>query len=179
MPSSALAPTVIKGATENEPILKEEIFGPIMPVRSVKSADEAISTINRVCARPLALYVFAENDEVVQHILARTNSGGVCINSCVEHILGHSLPFGGVGESGQGSYHGKFGFDEFSHRRGVMWKDSKILKKAIPWHHVPPNLYNIAVKAQVIGFLSKGQKQFAQIFLAAAIAAVAMRSSRL
>jgi aldehyde dehydrogenase (NAD+) len=93
-----------------------------------------------------------ENDALVQKILNMTQSGGVCVNATIEHILGLTLPFGGVGESGMGAYHGHVGFLEFTHQRAVMYKDTTLLTTGLPFHHAPAFLYDFAVKYLVIGF---------------------------
>ncbi|XP_015424440.1 PREDICTED: aldehyde dehydrogenase family 3 member B1 [Myotis davidii] len=96
-----------------------EIFGPILPIVTVRSLDEAIDFINRR-EKPLALYTFSNSSQVVKQVLARTSSGGFCGNDGFMHLILASLPFGGVGASGMGSYHGKFSFDTFSHHRACL-----------------------------------------------------------
>merc|ERR1712070_925836 len=99
-------------------------------------------------------------------------SGGVCINSCMEHLMNANLPFGGVGGSGYGAYHGKAGFDEFTHRRAVLHQDTLLMKGSA----MPPKpsdaLHDIVVKATVTGFLSEGQRQFLKGSLGAAAIAL-------
>ena len=124
-PDRYIAPTVLRNVTPDAPIMAEEIFGPILPVLTVKDVDEAIRFVNDR-DRPLALYVFAESDHVPQRILERTSSGGVCVNATVLHVAVPTLPFGGVGASGIGAYHGKAGFDTFSHRKSVLAKPTRI-----------------------------------------------------
>ncbi|KAF6092128.1 aldehyde dehydrogenase 3 family member A1 [Phyllostomus discolor] len=99
--------------------VKEEIFGPIMPIVCVRSLEEAIQFINQR-EKPLALYVFSQNDRVIKKMIAETSSGGVTVNDVILHISVHSLPFGGVGNSGMGAYHGKHSFVTFSHRRSCL-----------------------------------------------------------
>ncbi|XP_025771216.1 aldehyde dehydrogenase family 3 member B1 [Puma concolor] len=98
---------------------REEIFGPILPIVNVRSLDEAIDFINRR-EKPLALYAFSNNKQVVKRVLAQTSSGSFCGNDGFMHLTLDSLPFGGVGASGMGSYHGKFSFDTFSHHRACL-----------------------------------------------------------
>ena len=131
----------------------------MLPVRTVSGSDEAVELINEVCDRPLALYIFAEDSAVVESILSRTTSGGVCVNSTIEHIAGPHLPFGGVGESGMGAYHGKFGFDEFSHSRSVLYKDTTFSSGAtLPLQEMAlpfgMDMYDMAVKGLITGFVS-------------------------
>nr|XP_055171183.1 aldehyde dehydrogenase family 3 member B1 [Nyctereutes procyonoides]XP_055171184.1 aldehyde dehydrogenase family 3 member B1 [Nyctereutes procyonoides] len=114
-----IAPTVLVDVQETEPVMQEEIFGPILPIVNVRSLDEAIDFINRR-EKPLALYAFSRSSQVVKRILAETSSGGFCGNDGFMHMTLASLPFGGVGASGMGSYHGKFSFDTFSHHRACL-----------------------------------------------------------
>jgi aldehyde dehydrogenase (NAD+) len=124
-----IAPTVLTGVSLNDPVMREEIFGPILPIIAVDSLDEAISFVNNVSAedgKPLALYTFSERDSENDQVLAEAGSGGACVNGTLLHISNPNLPFGGVGESGMGSYHGKFGFDTFSHHRAVHTRTTKV-----------------------------------------------------
>ncbi len=120
-----LSPTVLTGVTRDDPVMQEEIFGPILPVIAVDSLDEAIAFVN-ADDKPLALYSFSGDDADHERVLAGTSSGGVCINGTLFHISNPHLPFGGVGESGMGAYHGKEGFDTFSHRRSVHERSTKV-----------------------------------------------------
>ena len=124
-----IAPTVLTGVTGEDPVMGEEIFGPILPVIAVDSLDAAIGFVNELSAnsnKPLALYTFSENDSENDQVLAEATSGGACVNGTLLHISNPNLPFGGVGESGMGSYHGKFGFDTFSHHRAVHTRTTKV-----------------------------------------------------
>ncbi len=116
-----IAPTVLVDVPEDAEILQEEIFGPLLPVLPVTSVAQAIDRVNSR-PKPLALYVFADDDEVVDAVLERTSSGGVCVNHTILHITPPELPFGGVGESGIGRYHGRSGFDTFSNLKSVLRK---------------------------------------------------------
>lgn len=119
-----LAPTVLRGVATDSAVMGEEIFGPILPIIAVESTDAAIDMVNRG-DKPLALYVFAEDDEVVDAVIERTSSGGVCVNHTLMHLSVPGLPFGGVGPSGMGAYHGKAGFDVFSHHKSVLRRSSR------------------------------------------------------
>jgi coniferyl-aldehyde dehydrogenase len=99
--------------------MQEEIFGPILPIISVKDADEAIDYVNSR-PKPLALYWFGKDKKVLHKVLDNTRSGGVTINDTLLHAAVENLPFGGVGASGMGAYHGKTGFETFSHRKSVL-----------------------------------------------------------
>jgi aldehyde dehydrogenase (NAD+) len=116
-----IAPTLIDGVSWADAIMQDEIFGPILPVLEYDDLAEAIAQINAQ-PKPLALYIFSKNKQVQSRVLQETSSGGVAINETIMQIAPHTLPFGGVGGSGMGSYHGKFSFDTFSHRKSVFYK---------------------------------------------------------
>jgi aldehyde dehydrogenase (NAD+) len=111
-------PTLLTGITPDMQIMQEEIFGPVVPVLTYNSIDEVISYIADR-PKPLALYVYSNNQSNVDKVLSRTSSGGVTVNGVFSHYLENQLPFGGVNESGNGSYHGVFGFRAFSHERAI------------------------------------------------------------
>jgi aldehyde dehydrogenase (NAD+) len=111
-------PTLLTEVTPDMDILKEEIFAPLLPVMTYKSLDEAIAYIE-ARDKPLAMYVYSDNEANVRRLLDRTSSGGVTVNGVFSHYLENQLPFGGVNQSGAGSYHGYFGFKAFSHERAV------------------------------------------------------------
>jgi coniferyl-aldehyde dehydrogenase len=104
---------------EDLALMQEEIFGPILPIKAYDTLDEAIDHVN-AGERPLALYVFAKDDDLAGDVLRRTTSGGACVNSAAVHGALPSLPFGGIGQSGSGRHHGVEGFREFSNLRGVF-----------------------------------------------------------
>ncbi|KAM5306488.1 aldehyde dehydrogenase, dimeric NADP-preferring isoform 2-T2 [Glossophaga mutica] len=114
-----IAPTILTDVDPESPVMQEEIFGPIMPIMCVRSLEEAIQFINQR-EKPLALYVFSQNDRVIKKMIAETSSGGVTANDVILHLSVHSLPFGGVGNSGMGAYHCKHSFVTFSHRRSCL-----------------------------------------------------------
>ncbi|KAL8182948.1 UNVERIFIED_CONTAM: Aldehyde dehydrogenase 3 member B1 [Gekko kuhli] len=114
-----IAPTVLADVKEWEPIMQQEVFGPLLPILTVRDLDEAIQYINSK-ERPLALYAFSCDSKVVNRVLDCTSSGGFCGNDCMMQVTLVSLPFGGIGYSGFGQYHGKYGFDTFSHHRGCL-----------------------------------------------------------
>lgn len=129
-----LSPTILTDIQENAPVMQEEIFGPIFPVLTFKQLDEVIAFVNKR-EKPLALYYFGKNDKKV---LRHTSSGGACVNDVIMHIVNHKVPFGGVGHSGMGAYHGKESFLAFSHRRAVIktptWVD-------MPFRYMPYKLF--------------------------------------
>ncbi|GAA6228633.1 aldehyde dehydrogenase family 3 member B1-like isoform X1 [Lates japonicus] len=114
-----IAPTVVVDVVEDDALMKEEIFGPILPILTVESLEKGIDFINRH-EKPLALYVFSDESSVINTVLERTSSGGFCSNDGIVHMTLPGLPFGGVGASGWGSYHGRWSFETFSHRRACM-----------------------------------------------------------
>jgi aldehyde dehydrogenase (NAD+) len=118
-----VAPTVLRGVSPDAAVMGEEIFGPVLPVLTFDDLTEVTAAIN-AGDKPLALYVFTASDETVEQVLSSTSSGGVCVNDAISHLLVSSLPFGGVGDSGYGSYHGRWGFETFSHRRAVYRRPS-------------------------------------------------------
>ena len=119
-----IPPTIVQRPRIDSRVMKEEIFGPVLPVVPVKDADEAIEFINGR-EKPLALYIFSERQAYQDKILASTSAGGTCVNDCIMHLTNPHLPFGGVGTSGFGAYHGKAGFDEFSHNRAQSWSGER------------------------------------------------------
>lgn len=116
-----IAPTILRNVKESDAVMQEEVFGPILPVISVANVDAAIEFINRQ-VKPLALYLFSRRADVHDRVLAQTSAGGTTINHVWMHVGVPELPFGGVGESGTGAYHGRHSFDTFSHRRAVLKK---------------------------------------------------------
>ncbi|EXK29509.1 hypothetical protein FOMG_13984 [Fusarium oxysporum f. sp. melonis 26406] len=132
-------PTIVEGVTMSDSLLSHEIFGPVLPVIKAE-AKKAIQIINDM-PHPLALYVFSQSQKEIDEILSSTQSGGVTINDVAIHADVPSAPFGGVGNSGHGSYHGKWGFDTFSHNRTVVtlpgWID-----RFTEWRYPPFNIAN-------------------------------------
>jgi aldehyde dehydrogenase (NAD+) len=119
-----IEPTVIVNSSPNDSVMANEIFGPILPVLSVESLDQAVEFVNGR-PKPLALYVFTSSAQRGRDLVDRVPSGGAVINQIAMHCLVPSLPFGGVGASGMGAYHGRWGFEALSHRRAVLSKATK------------------------------------------------------
>lgn len=119
-----IQPTVVVDPDLAEPLMTDEIFGPILPIVTVQNLSEAISFVNSK-PKPLAAYLFAKSKAVRERVIREVPAGGMVINHLVFHFATHKLPFGGVGSSGMGAYHGKFGFEEFSHRKAVMTKPTR------------------------------------------------------
>jgi len=134
-----IAPTVLADIHQSSLVMQEEIFGPILPVVPFQSIDELVVGL-RQRPKPLALYLFTRDRAIQERILAETGSGGVCINDTMSHLFSKNLPFGGVGTSGMGRYHGKASFDCFTHNRSVlrrsMWPD--------PGFRYPPARHSLA-----------------------------------
>lgn len=116
-----IAPTVLADVDPKSPVMAEEIFGPILPIVTAADLDEAIGFINDR-DKPLALYVFTDSDVTRQRLAAETSSGGLGFGLPLAHLTVSDLPFGGVGESGMGSYHGRYSIETFSHRKAVLEK---------------------------------------------------------
>jgi aldehyde dehydrogenase (NAD+) len=113
-----LEPTLVDEPLLDSALMQEEIFGPILPLIAINSVEDAIAFIN-ARNKPLALYVFGSKKEG-KYILSKTSSGGSCLNDTILHVANKYLPFGGVGESGLGRYHGRYSYETFSHQRSVV-----------------------------------------------------------
>jgi aldehyde dehydrogenase (NAD+) len=125
-----VAPTVLAGVDTDAAVMGEEIFGPILPVLPVADVDEAVAYVNGH-DKPLALYVFTNSGDTADRVLRRTSSGGACVNEVVSHIAIPAMPFGGVGPSGTGAYGGRWGFEQFSHRKAVQRRPRWLELKAV------------------------------------------------
>lgn len=119
-----IQPTVVVDPAVDEPLMTQEIFGPILPVLTVGSVDEAIDFVN-ARDKPLAAYLFTKSKKIREEVIRRVPAGGMVVNHLIFHFATTKLPFGGVGPSGIGAYHGRHGFEEFSHRKTVMTKPSR------------------------------------------------------
>lgn len=120
-----IEPTVMDSVTFDDAVMQEEIFGPVLPVLTFTSIDEVIHKVNSM-AHPLALYIFAQDKTVAEKVTSECGFGGGCINDVVIHLATSEMPFGGFGESGMGSYHGKKGFETFSHYKSIVDKKTWI-----------------------------------------------------
>ena len=120
-----MAPQLVVGATREMRLLQEEIFGPVLPLVPYNGLQEAIDHVNSG-PRPLALYIMSLDTQVQKQILERTHSGGVCINDSLMHVTADDAPFGGIGPSGMGRYHGREGFETFSHARTILSRGAKL-----------------------------------------------------
>jgi aldehyde dehydrogenase (NAD+) len=142
-----IAPTLLDNVSWDAAVMQDEIFGPILPVVEYGELEEAIALIN-ARPKPLALYFFSNDSRKQAQMLQSTSSGGVCINDTVMHIAVSALPFGGVGESGMGRYHGKASFDTFSHYKSVlkkgMWLD-------LAWRYAPYTESKLKLIKKIVG----------------------------
>lgn len=116
-----ISPTLIENINQSSDLLSQEIFGPILPIISFEDINEIVEDIRRK-PKPLSLYVFSKSKHTQENIISKISSGGVCINDTIMHIVPEGLPFGGVGNSGIGSYQGKKSFETFSHQRSVLYR---------------------------------------------------------
>ena len=123
-----IEPTIMDKVTWDDPVMKQEIFGPLLPILTYSKDEELINILNSH-AKPLALYLFTSNKEQEKTILSRCSFGGGCVNDVIVHLATNNLGFGGVGESGMGAYHGKVGFDTFSHTKSIVDKKTWIYVK--------------------------------------------------
>jgi aldehyde dehydrogenase (NAD+) len=119
-----IQPTVVVDPDPDEPLMKEEIFGPILPVLTVQSLDDAIKFVNSR-PKPLAAYLFTKAKNIRERVIKEVPAGGMLVNHLAFQVTTAKLPFGGVGSSGMGAYHGKWGFEEFSHRKTVLTKPTR------------------------------------------------------
>lgn len=136
-----IAPTLLTQVNPSAEVMQEEIFGPILPMLTFERSEEVVRFITER-EKPLALYYFGDEKQGWR-IIRRTSSGGACINDTIMHIANENLPFGGVGNSGMGSYHGRLSFDVFSHRRAVVVSPTWI---DLPFRYMPYKLFSIVKK---------------------------------
>ena len=148
-PHHKMVPTLVLNPTDDMEVMKNEIFGPILPVKSYKTLSEAIDYVNSH-DHPLGLYVFSDNNSEVEQVLSNTTSGGATVNDVIFHVTQETLPFGGVGPSGMGAYHGREGFEEFSHKRSVY---SQLSNEKVLGMFRPP--FGKTFRSQVAGRLKK------------------------
>jgi aldehyde dehydrogenase (NAD+) len=141
-----IAPTLLTDVTLDDPVMADEIFGPILPMLRIGSLDEAIGTIGRY-PNPLALYLFTGDRDDERKVVERVSFGGGCINNAVVHLGDPDLPFGGVGDSGSGAYHGRWSFEAFSHRKSVM-KTANFLDPSVKY---PPYEGKLGLMRRIIG----------------------------
>ncbi|XP_041774244.1 aldehyde dehydrogenase family 3 member B1-like isoform X1 [Anopheles merus] len=132
-----ISPTILIDVKSTDPVMQDEIFGPILPILNVDNAYDAIKFINS-SAKPLCLYIFTKNVTDQRLMIENTSSGGVCVNDTLMHCAVEALPFGGVGPSGMGSYHGKYSFDTFVHKKSCLTKDFNPIGEKLAASRYPP-----------------------------------------
>ncbi|XP_049293046.1 aldehyde dehydrogenase family 3 member B1 isoform X4 [Anopheles funestus] len=132
-----ISPTILIDVKSTDPVMQDEIFGPILPILNVDNAYDAIKFINSR-DKPLCMYLFTESIKDRDTIIANTSSGGVCVNDALTHFAVEALPFGGVGPSGMGSYHGKYSFDTFVHKKSCLTKDFNPIGEKLAASRYPP-----------------------------------------
>ncbi|XDV21239.1 hypothetical protein PO909_026373 [Leuciscus waleckii] len=120
-----IAPTVLTEVVESDPIMQQDVFGPILPILTVQDAEEAVAFINSR-EKPLCVYAYSSNDKAISKIMNETSSGSFCLNDSVLQSVMVGMPFGGVGASGMGSYHGRYSFDAFSHKKSCLLRTTRI-----------------------------------------------------
>lgn len=133
-----IEPTVMDGVTWEDAVMQEEIFGPVMPVLTFDTLDEVIGRVNSR-PKPLALYMFSKDKGAIERVISRCSYGGGCVNDVVIHLATSAMGFGGVGESGMGAYHGKAGFDAFTHYKSMVDKKTWI---DLPMRYRPYTKFN-------------------------------------
>ena len=142
-----IAPHIALNVSDDMLVMQDEIFGPILPIKTYQNIDEVLAYVNSR-ERPLALYIFSNNTEIQNKLIYNTLSGGVCINDSMLHVGQHDLPFGGIGNSGMGHYHGYEGFKEFSKMRPIFTqaKKSATLKMQPPFNEKTNKLIDFAIR---------------------------------
>ena len=141
-----LEPTILPDVDFDHEIMKEEIFGPLLPIIEYDDINNIIRIIKEH-EKPLACYVFTRDEDTAKHIINSISYGGGCINDVILQVSNHYMPFGGVGSSGTGSYHGKFGFDTFSHKKSIVWSKTMI---DLPIRYAPFNQLKFRILKKIL-----------------------------
>ena len=141
-----LEPTILPDVDFDHEIMKEEIFGPVLPIIEYDDINNIIRII-KAHEKPLACYVFTRDKYIAKHIIKSISYGGGCINDVILQVSNHYMPFGGVGSSGMGSYHGKFGFDTFSHKKSIVWSKTMI---DLPIRYAPFNQLKFRILKKIL-----------------------------
>ena len=141
-----ISPTILRDVTLDDSVMSDEIFGPILPVVKYKDMEDLKYYISKH-KNPLALYVFSEDEDFCEDVITRFSFGGGCVNDTISHVASAHLPFGGVGTSGMGNYHGKASFETFTHTKSIVKKSTKIdLKLVFPPYKEKVNLIKRVMK---------------------------------
>ena len=120
-----IEPTLVDSIDWGNPLMEDEIFGPILPILEFENINQVVYTVNQH-PKPLALYLFTKSKSIEKRILEDISFGGGCINDVVMHLVNPHLPFGGVGDSGMGAYHGKYSYETFSHQKSILKKSNRL-----------------------------------------------------
>ncbi|XP_030516050.1 aldehyde dehydrogenase family 3 member H1-like [Rhodamnia argentea] len=149
-----MAPTILLDVPEDSTIMQEEIFGPLLPILTVDDIQDSFHMINSK-PKPLAAYIFSNDDGLQKQFVQNISAGGMLINDTVLHLTIPTLPFGGVGESGMGAYHGKFSFDAFSHKKGVLYRGFKgdTAARYPPYTPEKQRLMKALIRGDIIGII--------------------------
>ncbi|XP_034475825.1 aldehyde dehydrogenase, dimeric NADP-preferring isoform X3 [Drosophila innubila] len=161
-----IEPTIVVDVKPNDPIMEEEIFGPILPIYTVENAYDAMKFIN-AREKPLVIYVFSNSNKLINEFKKNTTSGGFCSNETIMHVGVDTIPFGGVGMSGMGCYHGKHGFDTFTHKKSCLGKDLAIIGEKMASARYPP--YSDR-KASLLSFLLRKRRPLPNLHLSHVLA---------
>ena len=141
-----ISPTILRDVTLDDSVMSDEIFGPILPVVKYKDMEDLKYYISKH-KNPLALYVFSEDEDFCEDVITRFSFGGGCVNDTISHVASAHLPFGGVGTSGMGNYHGKASFETFTQKKSIVKKSTKIdLKLVFPPYKEKVNLIKRVMK---------------------------------
>lgn len=132
-----IEPTVLVDVKPTDPVMMEEIFGPVLPIITIGNLHDAITFINKR-EKPLAMYIFSKRKDDVNLLIKNTSCGGICVNDTIMHLTVDTLPFGGVGNSGMGHYHGKYTFDTFSHKKSCLYKNLGVIGEKLGESRYPP-----------------------------------------
>lgn len=171
-----ISPTIVHATVESK-VMQDEIFGPVLPIITIGSLEEAVRFVKKR-DKPLALYVFTKSSKTADRVLKTTSSGAAVVNDCCIHLANHNLPFGGVGASGMGSYHGKKGFNAFSHQKAVLKKygsDASIRFPPYSEFSIKSieNMYSLQRVVEALSFTTEGVFKAVVVFALGAFAAFA------
>ncbi|KAL3273359.1 hypothetical protein HHI36_014807 [Cryptolaemus montrouzieri] len=169
-----ISPTILIDVNPSDLVMLDEIFGPVLPIVNINNLYDAINFINKR-DKPLAMYVFSRRKKDINLLIQNTSCGGIAVNDTIMHLTVDTLPFGGVGNSGMGNYHGKYTFDTFTHKKSCLYKDMGYIGEKLGESRYPP--FN-DTKIAFLNFLLKGRGHlsfnFVRYFFAFGLGAIAM-----
>jgi len=146
-----VAPTLLVDVALDSKLMTDEIFGPILPIIKVSSVNQAVDLM-KTMEKPLTMYIFAQDKGVIKTLISKVQSGSVLVNDTIYQVANNNLPFGGIGPSGMGGYHGKFSFEAFSHRRSVVRRDDHAILD-LPARYPPYTQNGLAIVRAAIFYL--------------------------